>query len=185
VSQRKLIRQALKALLIAQATRAGARVFTNRAEALAHKRGAGKLPAIVIYSRHEPAENYNEAPRTYKREPLIAVEFVLSGAAATANDDELDDFIEEAEPAILNNPTLDGVAERMELVETEIGMASDGSELIGAGRVTFQYSYYTRVDETGPDPPGITAFITAAVDWEFDPIDPAPEAQDTINPPQP
>jgi hypothetical protein len=83
------VRRAIQQLLLG-ATAAGARVYTNRAEAWE----STELPAIGIYTLEDHARIFTEAPREYQLDTRIAVECLSAEPRTMKGDDRLDQFSE-------------------------------------------------------------------------------------------
>jgi hypothetical protein len=137
------IREAIRSILVAAATDAGDRVFTNRAEAW----GSDELPAIGIYARGEQVELSNEAPREYQRDLLVGVELLLFEAPGGVGDDELDDFERDVFAALALHESANDNADRSWYRGTKITATSRGSRRLLVARMDWIYRYHTMVDE--------------------------------------
>lgn len=153
---RKAIRQALQSLLAAAGTKAAGRVYSGRADRLQDV----QLPAINIWTRSETGDFKGIE---YQMEVTAFVELhIHTTATGAAWDDEVDDFAEEVNAALLKNPTLispapapdtlhgDGAAARGEYQRTDIEVDEQGERLEGAARITWSYWYHVNAEEEIP-----------------------------------
>lgn len=141
------IRAAVKAALVGQ-TVAGARVFTNRPNPLSQDptalTGADRdLPAILIYTRSEASEIFDESPRRYRNRAEVVVEAVLEVGPTTQIDDDLDALALRIENLVLVDDTLGGKASDVELVSTSMTIADGGAKLLGAVIMTFEVEHFS------------------------------------------
>lgn len=143
--QRDVIRNAVRARLIGDSTHPwGDRVWVNRPNPLSDRphqdSNRSRLPAVLIYTRSEQAEKFNEAPREYLRTVELVVEIAV--AMNDAIDDTLDDYAEVVEALILNDPYLDDTAADTLLASTDITIVGRDTERpIGAAILTFEVTY--------------------------------------------
>lgn len=149
---RAAIRTAARSLIVAAATAAGSRVYTNRTEPMEQaptELGGGiALPAVLLYTPSEESEIFDESPRRYRRRLTLRAECVRRISADTAAiDDELDTFAGQVERALLTDPTLGNAVDDCELTGTDTTINDEGQALIGAAVLTFRVSYYTEEPE--------------------------------------
>ena len=152
--QRKKIREAIKALLVNK-TPSADRVWTNRPNPLSLRPGQKstreQLPAILIYTKVEDAEVFNEAPREYLRTVEVIVE--VAAAMNDTIDDTLDEYAEQIEDIILEDDSLgqdpqypndprERVAAETRIIRTNLVIADGGEIPIGAAIITFEVDYY-------------------------------------------
>lgn len=97
---RQRIRQHTKAILQAAIPDMAEKIFTSRAKPVDFQ----NLPAIVIYTRNEPAEIFSDAPKQYLRKTRLNVEILAAGIDDA--DDKLDEIAEKVELAIMANEQL-------------------------------------------------------------------------------
>lgn len=112
--RRTIVTERLRTILLNK-TDAGSRVWRNLGESVWRE----ELPAIVIYSRSENIELFNQAPREYKRELEVSIEIMAEGP------DEPND----ADGVLLQNK-LDILAEQVELEinrDDTLGKYTDGN----------------------------------------------------------
>lgn len=122
-------------------TTTGSNVFQSRVDPMV----SAKLPAIIIYTTSESSEEVSfSAKRIQQRSLTVNVEGYVR--AVTDFDDKLDLISEESETAILDDPTLGGLAINTELTSTDITYSGDGEQPVGTIRLTFEVQYRT---ETG------------------------------------
>ena len=170
MNNRAAIRLASKGLIIAAATAAGARVFTNRPNPLAadpSTHGGGiELPAVLIYTPTEDSEIFDESPRRYQRTLTMRVECVREVSAITAAiDDELDAFAGQVERALLRDPTLGDAVDDCELTGSVTTISDAGAGMIGAAVLTFAVSYFTEDPEPGA--PALDDLESIHVDYDL------------------
>lgn len=147
---RTLIREAVKERLAAQLPAvdpriSAARISIHRAAPLF----AGKLPALLIYTRDERIEDRPNADAGLRQRLLeLSVEIVTSGEQAAEEADVLAQAVE----AILEaDETLGLLVEGTRLRRTEIDQGADGDTPVLAARLSFEVSYWTRPAEL-PEP---------------------------------
>lgn len=145
---RTLIREAVAALLSANLPKVDARITASRISI--HRSTplfAGKLPAILIYTRDERIEDQpNADPGLRYRKLELSVEIIASGDAAAEEADVLAQAVE----AILDaDETLGLLVEGTRLTRTEVDQGGEGDTPVLAARLSFEVSYWTRpvVDE--------------------------------------
>lgn len=194
--QRKKIRQAIAALLLNN-TPAGDRVWTNRPNPLSQRpsqqSASSQLPAILIYTRIEDSDVFNEAPRQFLRTVEVVVE--IAEAMNDAIDDTLDDYAETVERLILLDDSLgqdpdfpndpeERVASETRLVRSQMTIADGGEIPIGAAILTFEVDYHTYHPGEG-QPDDLDDFLTADIRYnQKGEQDQADEAHDVVNPDQ-
>ena len=145
---RTLIREAVKERLIEQLPKVDARITAARISI--HRSTplfAGKLPAILIYTRDERIEEQpNADPGLRYRKLELSIEIITSGDAAA----EEADLLAQAVEAILDlDETLGLLVEGIRLTRTEVDQGGEGDTPVLAARLSFEISYWTRpvVDE--------------------------------------
>ena len=157
---RTLIREAVKERLVAQVPAidprmTAARISIHRSTPLF----AGKLPAILIYTRDERIEDQpNADPGLRRRKLELSVEIIASGDAAAEEADVLAQAVE----AILDaDETLGLLVEGTRLTRTEVDQGGEGDTPILAARLSFEVSYWTRPLD---DPEGLLP-LQVLVSW--------------------
>ena len=145
---RTLIREAVAAQLSANLQKVDPRITASRISI--HRSTplfAGKLPAILIYTRDERIEEQpNADPGLRYRKLELSVEIITSGDAAA----EEADLLAQAVEAILDlDETLGLLVEGIRLTRTEVDQGGEGDTPVLAARLSFEVSYWTRpvVDE--------------------------------------
>lgn len=161
---RKQIRAAV-AQLLQGISGVGSRVFESRSRQVWPE----ELPAILVYTRTETAEIFNESPREYKRTLQLAVEVIAKGDENV--DDTLDDLCQEIEHRIFQDDTLDNLVSDTILSDTEIDFVPDGEQPVGAARITFNVEYFTLAPE---EQEGLDDFLRAHIETT-----PVPSTEDT------
>ena len=145
---RTLIREAVAARLSANLQKVdpritAARISIHRSTPLF----AGKLPAILIYTRDERIEDQpNADPGLRYRKLELSVEIIASGDAAAEEADRRAQAIEASRDA---DETLGLLVEGTRLTRTEVDQGGEGDTPVLAARLSFEVSYWTRpvVDE--------------------------------------
>ena len=140
---RTLIREAVAARLSANLPKVDPRITASRISI--HRSTplfAGKLPAVLVYTRDERIEDQpNADPGLRYRKLELSVEIVASGDAAAEEADALAQAVE----AILDaDETLDLLVEGMRLTRTEVDQGGEGDTPVLAARLTFEVSYWTK-----------------------------------------
>ena len=145
---RTLIREAVAALLSANLPKVDPRITPAR---ISIHRGtplfAGKLPAILIYTRDECIEEQpNADPGLRYRKLELSVEIIASGDAAA---EEADVLAQAVEATLDADETLGLLVEGTRLTRTEVDQGGEGDTPVLAARLSFEVSYWTRpvVDE--------------------------------------
>ena len=145
---RTLIREAVAARLIESLPKVDARITPARISI--HRSTplfAGKLPAVLIYTRDERIDDQpNADPGLRYRKLDLSVEIITSGDAAAEEADVLAQAVE----AILDaDETLGLLVEGTRLTRTEVDQGGEGDTPVLAARLSFEVSYWTRpvVDE--------------------------------------
>ena len=145
---RTLIREAVKERLIEQLPKLDARITASHISI--HRSTplfAGKLPAVLIYTRDERIEEQPNADPGLRRRLLeLSVEIIASGDAAA---EEADTLAQAVEAVLDADETLGLLVEGTRLTRTEVDQGGDGDTPVLAARLSFEVSYWTRpvVDE--------------------------------------
>ena len=146
---RTLIREAVKERLSANLPKVDPRITAAR---ISIQRStplfAGKLPAILIYTRDERIEDQPHAdPGLRYRKLELSVEIIASGEAAAEEADVLALAVESVLDA---DETLGLLVEGTRLTRTEMDQGGEGDTPVLAVRLTFEVSYWTQPSEA-PD----------------------------------
>jgi hypothetical protein len=144
---RTLIREAVAARLSANLQKVDPRITAARISI--HRTTplfAGKLPAVLIYTRDERIEDQpNADPGLRYRKLELSVEIIASGESAAEEADVLAQAVE----AILDaDETLGLLVEGTRLTRTEVDQGGEGDTPVLAARLSFEVSYWTRPVET-------------------------------------
>lgn len=139
---RRVIREAVVALLQAGETDAGDRVFKNRVLPMRIRGDKAELPAILVYSLEEDVDDDSAttAPRELTRRLSLAVDALAVGADEEV-DDDLDQLAEQIEAVMHADPFLGGVAADSILGGTIIEFDGDGERVIGRVGLTYEVTY--------------------------------------------
>ncbi len=144
---RTLIREAVAARLTESLPQVDARITPARISI--HRSTplfAGKLPAILIYTRDERIEDQPHAdPGLRHRKLELSVEIVASGDAAA---EEADVLAQAVEATLDADETLGQLVEGTRLTRTEVDQDGEGDTPVLAVRLLFEVSYWTRPLET-------------------------------------
>ena len=144
---RTLIREAVKERLIEALPKVDARITAARISI--HRSTplfAGKLPAILIYTRDERIEDQPHAdPGLRYRKLELSVEIIASGDAAA---EEADVLAQAVEASVDADETLGLLVEGTRLTRTEVDQGGEGDTPVLAARLSFEVSYWTRPAET-------------------------------------
>lgn len=153
--QRKVIRQAIVARLIAANTAAGARVTSTRIDPYKKTR----LPAISVYCLREPVVNAgsDSSIREITRDAKVEIVGTVAHSDALPADDAMDDIAEQIEDAMSLDETLGGAAADSVLESTEIQIDDEGGPDPLVGRIVLTYSITYR---TTPPEGTADTFIT-------------------------
>jgi len=103
------------------------------------------LPAIIIYTTTESSEEVAFSSKRVQ-DRVLSVEVQGFVRAISNFDDTLDLIAKEVEVAILDDPTLGGLAINTELTNTQADYSGEGEQPVGTIRLTFDVQYRT---ETG------------------------------------
>lgn len=148
---RRYMRSKVVELLLAANTAVGDSVFKSRAKPFIDAEGwESQLPAINVAFSTEQTEQYEEAPKNYKRTASIDVSIY---AAAGQQENDVDDFVDDvAEQVEIALGRYDWQAEgidfdindsRMELV------GSPGNSIYAVLTISFRMSYYSYLPDAG------------------------------------
>lgn len=140
---RTLIREAVASRLVEHLPKVDTRITASRISI--HRTTplfAGKLPAILIYTRDERVEDQPHADPGLRRRLLeLSIEIIASGEAAAEEADGLAQAVE----AILDaDETLGLLVEGTRLTRTEVDQGGEGDTPVLAARLTFEVSYWTK-----------------------------------------
>ena len=144
---RTLIREAVAARLSANLPKVDPRITASRISI--HRSTplfAGKLPAILIYTRDERIdEQPNADPGLRYRKLELSVEIIASGDAAA---EEADVLAQAVESVLDADETLGLLVEGTRLTCTEVDQGGEGDTPVLAARLSFEVRYWTRPLET-------------------------------------
>ena len=140
---RTLIREAVAVLLSANLPKVDARITAARINI--HRSTplfAGKLPAVLIYTRDERLEEQpNADPGLRYRKRELSVEIIASGDAAA---EEADVLAQAVEATLDVDETLGLLVEGTRLTRTEVDQGGEGDTSVLAVRLSFEVSYWTK-----------------------------------------
>lgn len=148
---RKLIRQAVVALLASGPTAAGTRVKATRVE----PNRSTQLPALAVYTLTEAVEKSQSAPVEITRELQLEITGWVAPGDAMAIDDAMDDIAEQIEIVMDANPYLSNTAVDVVLAGTSMQVVEDNGRtdpLVGIVTLTYAVTYRTvPLEPTGLD----------------------------------
>lgn len=178
---RKLIRDKVVELLstatgspAAYPTDAEDRVYPSRVRAVWNE----ELPCILLYTRSENVEVYNQSPIEYRREVELQIE--VCARADDQLDDTLDSIAAQVERVLILNETLkpDGWTfdewPEIRLADTSVTLKGDNGEMLyGAAIISFVVKYYQLAPEDITDSAeglalDIKPLETAGIDWNLE-----------------
>ena len=140
---RTLIREAVAARLIEALPKVDARITASRISI--HRSTplfAGKLPAILIYTRDERVEDQpNADPGLRCRKLELSIEIIASGETAA---EEADLLAQAVEATLDADETLGLLVEGTRLTRTEVDQVGEGDTPVLAARLSFDVSYWTK-----------------------------------------
>jgi len=122
-------------------TTTGANAFESRV----YPMQSAKLPALIIYTTTESSEEQSFSSRRVQTR-MLSVEVQGFVRAISNFDDTLDTIAKEIEVAILDDPTLGGLAINTQLISTQADYSGEAEQPVGTIRLTFDVQYRT---ETG------------------------------------
>jgi len=139
--ERQVIRVAVRDLLIAAATAAGANVHATRKI----PRRMSELPALAVYTLEESVDDDSvlSAPRELTRRVSLVIEGLVAQAAGTSVDDDLDALALQVEEAMHADPYLGGTAGESVLSGTELDVVEESDRLLGWCALTYDVTYRT------------------------------------------
>lgn len=180
--KRKELRAAIKAILL-NSTSAGTRVSTNRSENV----WSEGLPAIVIYTRDDPALILNESPPIYIRSARIVIELHIdTNDDGIPADDDLDEFCSQVEDLI--TPRLSALQQEYGLKSPEttyegvetFAASIEGDLPLAGARLVYVLAYVQEIEEVSPET--VSEFLRTHVDHDLARDGTAPfEATDDID----
>lgn len=125
-------------------TTTGSNVFASRVYPVA----SPKLPALLIYTQSESIEEHSfSGRRTQNRTLSVIVEGYVRGISGF--DDTLGNICKEVEVALLDDPTLGGLAINTQISSSEADYSGEGDQPIGTIRLTFEVQYRTNTGQPG------------------------------------
>lgn len=137
--QRKIIRDAVAAALVAGSTAAGSRVFKTRVDPFR----SVELPALAVYATTEQVDSASKetAPRILDRS--VNVEIVAAVEPGDSVDDAVDAIAKDIERVMDADPTFGNVCRDSLLSSTEIDVMAKGDRNIGMLGLTYSVRYFT------------------------------------------
>lgn len=137
---RKLIRQAVVALLAGASTAAGSRVLGTRVDP--HKKTL--LPAIGVYTLNDSVDDDTSTQTEEAHELELEIAGWVLHTDAVSADDAMDDLAEQIENAMKADPYLGGKASMVRFAGTVMELAEEngrGAPLVGIVVLTYIVTY--------------------------------------------
>ena len=172
--QRKIIRDAVKAALVAAVTAASTRVSANRQNAFRQK----ELPAIDLVNVSDDVsdDSINTAPRELKHDYILAVRGWV--VVTDAVDDVMDALAKEIETAMHADPYFGGACADSILSSTDFSFQPQGNLELGTVSLFYGFKYRTDAPEA---PTGLDNFNTAYATHNLgNAVHPDEDAEDDI-----
>jgi hypothetical protein len=171
--QRRIIREAVKAALVAAGTSAGSRVFETRMVPWSRV----ELPAIAVYSSDETTDpdSQQTAPRELKRTLQLAIECMVEGVVDL--DDAMDAMAVQIERAMHRDPTFGGACGDSLLTSCELDLAEVGAKELGMLRMVYTVTYYT----AAPEAEDVTLSDLKTIDAHYSPDGASDRSEDLID----
>lgn len=174
---RNELRDALKALLVAAATDAGSRVYTNRSELLHGHEDGSELPALLVSFVGESSRLVNEAPKQYWRAATFAID-VFTNDAGDEADADADALAEQVEVAMFaaGDQFLEALTAQhapSEYAGTDPAYLSMGGRDIAFLRVKWTFTYVSEAPEVQTAGQGVQDFETAHTEFDVSELDPS------------
>lgn len=146
---RKKIRQKIVELLKGQ-TAAGDRVYVNYL-ALWDKEKERHLPAIVVHALTEDVEEFERAPRSFRRNTQWSIEVHARDTELKSAQDTIDDIVEEIEAILYRTHNLDGECDWVEPGNYDFEFSDRAAQLTGCCRMAFITKYVTDEPESSTE----------------------------------
>ena len=149
--QRKLIRDAVVAALLAGNTGAGSRVFRTRLDPFRR----AELPALAVYTSSESVESdsASTAPRILDRR--MQLEIVIAVEPGSNEDDAIDAMCVDIERVMHADPMFAGLCRDSLLSSTDIVIDNSGDTPIGLAKLVYAFRYFT----DAPDAADVTNLV--------------------------
>ena len=144
---RKLIGQAVVALLIAAGTAAGSRVLATRVTP--HKKTG--LPAISVYALNDPADEENSSEMEVGHELALEITGWVAHTDAVPVDDAMNNLAEQIEIAMRADPYLGGNASDVVYGGTAMEVVEDNGSsdpLVGIVVLTYTVKFHIALAAT-------------------------------------
>lgn len=162
---RIVIRDAIKARLDQTLSSVDSRLTASRIHVMKMTPlFAGKLPAVLIYSKQEAIDDMpGEQLGNRYRKLTMAIEVIASGESAA---NEADAIAWAIEQQLARDETLAQCVEALRLTNTEVDFDSDGDTPVMAVRLSFEVRYWTSfVPSSEAIYHGSSAELLADRDW--------------------
>ncbi len=162
---RIVIRDAIKARLDQTLSSVDSRLTASRIHVMKMTPlFAGKLPAVLIYSKQEAIDDMpGEQLGNRYRKLTMAIEVIASGESAA---NEADAIAWAIEQQLARDETLAQCVEALRLTNTEVDFDSDGDTPVMAVRLSFEVRYWTSfVPSSETIYHGSSAELLADRDW--------------------
>jgi len=143
---RKIIRDAVAAVLTTADTAAGDKVYTSRSRPVPEQT-LKQSPVLSVYTADETSRKTADS-HALERVLMVSIEGLAAGGDDL--DDTLDNLAEQVEAAINANPNPDNLlTESLALTGTTSEISSRGNLQVGAFRMDFECTYMTPIIDEG------------------------------------
>lgn len=138
-----------------------------------------ELPIVLIYTKNESINRFDEAPKRYMRSLNVLIEVIVTDGNDECLSDRLDELSSLVEQAIEKDNTIEVQVETIELQSVVYDTEGDGQSPVGSASLNYVVEYIT-------EPRGeslLPEFETADVTWNANQhIDPDTKDLIDINP---
>lgn len=146
MSRKSLRKKVVEILKRNQILEVGDDVFSGRSVPTDHE----LLPAILVYTKSESVDRFDEAPKSYKRGLQITLEAITTNDTDEKLSDDLDDLAQGIENAMeRDGEDLFALVNEYDLISVLYDTEGSGSNPVGKVQLTYLLDYNT--DES-PDP---------------------------------
>ncbi len=153
---RAQLRDTAAAQLVAANTLAGANVFVPRD----WPTNAGIYPAILVqaYRERKDARGHSQVPQ-FIATARLSIVGRLQAVTAESAEEQLDEFCEQIELAVLTCQAILQNVSRITYVETDMGVSAEGRQHIGEVQIDFGLEYSVDIDPIGQSPVAPSAAV--------------------------
>lgn len=172
------IRRAIKALLVNK-TKAGCNVFVSRTTNIDHE----ELPAIIIYPNTERVDEFNSAPKNYKRTFACKIEIIGADSADHELDELLETIAEQVELILEENETENSafgkLINNLRITGSNYTFSGEGQTPVGSLILDVDFVYYADAIPEGLN--NLPDFKGADVNWKHGHHNASPDTGDNLD----